>query len=192
VLDPRPNRGAWVQVVPLQPFIASPDPRQLVLIASTEALTTSPPAKLRGSVRLRIDDLGVVAILVQPIQNGQLRDYIGGIQLTNALGATGAPRPPGSAEVLTGFALERVNDIFPFTGGGILGTVPAGSAVSISWSIDQTASTFSASIESGATKAVRFAPASSSPFEGLHIYFWMQKPTSASAVFIDDLFVEEY
>ena len=153
-----PVGGRWVRVAPLPPFVASPDPRQLVLIASTDTLTTSPPAKIRGSLRLRLDNLGVVALAFQPMQGARLGDFIGGIELANLLGPSGRPTA-GSVNILPGFALNRVDDIFPFSTGGTLGTVPVGTAISISWSIDQVARTFSASIAGGARAPDRRPPA---------------------------------
>src|SRR5947209_13109112 len=47
-----PAGGHWVRVAPLAAFTASPDPRQVFLIAVTERFTTNPPANIRGSVRL--------------------------------------------------------------------------------------------------------------------------------------------
>jgi hypothetical protein len=189
-----PIGGRWVQVAPLPPFVASPDPRQLVLIASTDSLTTSPPAKIRGSLRLRLDNLGVVALTFQPMQGARLGDFIGGIELANLLGPSGHPAPPGSVNILPGFALNRVDDIFPFSTGGTLGTVPVGTPISISWSIDQVARTFSASIAGGTPQTVALPPAGAGagPFQSLNVYVWMQKPTSSTAVFIDDLFAEEF
>jgi hypothetical protein len=49
--------GRWVRVAALPAFTSSPDDRRVFLIAVTEPFTTNPPANMRGSVRLRLNNL---------------------------------------------------------------------------------------------------------------------------------------
>jgi hypothetical protein len=183
--------GRSVRVQPLPAFIAAPDSRQLIVIASTEGLSTSPPARVRGRLGLRLVGLGTVLVAFQPKQGGRLGDLVGGIELHNGLGGTGAPAPPGEVHVVRGFRPERIDDIFSLPTGGALGTVPPGTMVSVSFSFDQSAHTFSAGAP-GAAQSIPYSLPSASPFEQILIYVWLQNPTSSTRASIDDVFVEEY
>jgi hypothetical protein len=136
--------------------------------------------------------LGTVALSFQPIQSSRLGDHIGGIELSNVLAGTGAPNPPGSIVILRGFAQARVDDPFSLPSGGSIGSVPVGTTISVSWSIDQAARELSASATGGVPRTVTFPPTPTTPFERLNIYFWMQRPTAGTALFIDDLYAEEF
>src|SRR2546426_153778 len=52
--------GRLVRVAPLPAFTSSPDNRRVFLIAVTEPFTTSPVPNLRGRVRLRLINPGIV------------------------------------------------------------------------------------------------------------------------------------
>ncbi len=191
VVDPR--GGNWVRVVALPPFLADPDPRQLVLIASTEALQTAAPTKLRGRLRLGLSGQGVVAVVLQPKQGGALGDYLGGLEFGNFLGTTTTQSSMvSSIDILRPFPLARIDDLISLPGAGNLATPVPGTPLLISWSIDQSAGTFSAGVEGGTTRTVPFTLAKATPLQAVNIYLWFQKPTSATVLFIDDLFAEEY
>lgn len=80
-----PAGGRWVRVVPLPAFTSSPDDRQVFLIAVTDRFTTSPPANIRGRVRLRLNNLATVGLGLRPLQAEQTLDFIGGFELANFL-----------------------------------------------------------------------------------------------------------
>jgi hypothetical protein len=88
VADSAGNR--WARVAPLQTFTSSPDDRRVFVIAVTEPFTTNPPANIRGSVRLRLNNLATVGFGLRLLQAEQSLDFIGGFELTNFL-------PPGEA-----------------------------------------------------------------------------------------------
>lgn len=187
-----PAGGRRVRVVPLPAFVAAPDLRHLVLLATTEPLTVSPPANIRGSLKLRLDGLGVVLVGLQPLQGSSSPDFIGGFELANFA----TPNPSGSAHVVRGFSHARTDDIFALPSAGTMAGYRAGDTISISWSIDQASRTFSASAAGGASHSITFpavsAGAATTPIKQLNLSIWLQKPIGSTAAFIDDLFVEEY
>lgn len=187
-----PGGGRMVRIAPLPAFTASPELRQLALLASTEPLTTSPPAQVRGSLRVRLDGPGIVLITFQPVQGSANEDYVAGIEVGNFIGPSSSPGLRGTVSLLRGFAVAKLNDIFGLPSVGTMGNPAPGSFVNISWSIDQSGRTFSASIAGGTPQTTTFPLPSTAPVDQLRIELWMQKPTSATAAFVDDLFVEEY
>ncbi len=68
--------------------------------------------------------------------------------------------------------------------------------IDINWSLDQPSRTFSVSALGGSPQSVTFPALSGSvattPIQRLSIQFWMQKPTTDTVLFIDNLFAEEY
>ena len=186
-----PAGGRTVRVAPLPAFTASPDGRIVFLIASTEPFTTSPVANIRGSVRLRLVGLGTVGFGLRLVQGGRPLDYIGGVELTNFL-----PPSIGSATVVRGFSGTRLGDPFALPSVGPISGYSSGNVIDINWTIDQASRTFTASILGGASQSVTFPAVSESvattPAQVISISFWMQRPTSSTVVFIDNLLSEEY
>ncbi len=186
-----PAGGRWVRALPLPAFTSSPDDRRAFLIAVTEPFTTSPPANIRGSVRLRLDNPGTVGIGLRPLQGEQTLDFIGGVELSNFL-----PRSTGSAHGLQAFSGNRFGDPFGLPSSGPLSGYNSGNVININWSLDQASRTFSASVLGGPSQSSSFPAVSGSvvatPVQRLLLYVWMQKPSSNTAVFIDNLLVEEY
>jgi hypothetical protein len=84
-----PSGGQWVRVTPLPAFTSNPDTRQVFLIALTEPFTTNPAANIRGSVRLRLNNLATVGLGLRPLQGEQTLDFIGGFELSNYLPPSG-------------------------------------------------------------------------------------------------------
>ena len=190
VADPA-GGGRLARVVPLPAFTASPDLRQVFLIAVTEPFTTSPPANIRGSVRLRLIGLGTVGLGVRLLQGEQTLDFIGGFELTNFLPPSG-----GAVNVLQGFRGERLNDPFAFPSIGQISGYRPGNVIDINWTLDQASRTFSASVLGGVSQSSSFPAVSgalaTTPIQRLQISLWMQKPTTDTVLFIDNLRAEEY
>ncbi len=186
-----PAGGRLARVAPLPAFTASPDDRHVFLIAVSEPFTTSPPANIRGSVRLRLVGLGTVGLGVRLLQGEQTLDFVGGLELSNFLPPSG-----GAVNVLEGFRGERLNDPFAFRSIGQISSYRPGNVIDINWTLDQPSRTFSVSVLGGPSQSTVF-PATSgavatTPVQRLQIYLWMQKPTTDTVVFIDNLRAEEY
>jgi hypothetical protein len=181
----------WVRVQPLPEFTTSPDDRRVFLMAVTEPFTTSPPANIRGSVRLRLDNPGTVGIGLRPLQGEQTLDYIGGIELSNFLPPSG-----GSVEGLQAFGSARFSDLIGLPSSGQISSYASGSVIDINWTIDQASRTFSASVLGGPSKSNSFPSVSgavaTTPIQRLILFVWMQKPTSNTVLFIDNVHAEEY
>lgn len=186
-----PAGGRLARVAPLPAFNASPDDRHVFLIAVSEPFTTSPPANMRGSVRLRLVGLGTVGLGVRLLQGEQTLDFIGGFELSNFLPPSG-----GAVNVLQGFRGERLNDPFTFPSLGQISGYRPGNVIDINWTLDQPSRTFTATVLGGASQSSVFPAVSgavaTTPIQRLQIYLWMQKPTTDTVVFIDNLRAEEY
>ena len=186
-----PGGGRWVRATPLSAFTSAPDSRQVFLIGVTERFTTSPPANIRGSVRLRLQGLGTVGLGVRPLQAEQTLDFIGGFELANFLPPSG-----GGINLLDGFKGDRLGDPFGFPSRGLIANYRPGSVVDINWTLDQPSRTFSATVLGGPTQSTTFPAFSgataTTPIQRLEVYLWMQKPTTDTVLFIDNLRAEEY
>ncbi len=189
-VEANPAGGRWLHIVPDPTFVASPDARRRALIATTEKLTTSPPATLRGHLRLRLNGRGLVSI---GLQGAQGSDILGGF----AVGSYALPNPPRGEVILLGeFSVARIeNDLFGLPSRGKLGPYQPGTLISIHWSIDQASRTFSASMDGGKPQSTTFAATSggvaTTPLPQLGLYVWVERPSADMSVFIDELHVEE-
>lgn len=186
-----PAGGLWVRVTPLPAFTASPDDRRVFLIAVTEPFTTSPAANIRGSVRLRLNNPATVGLGLRPLQGEQTLDFIGGFELSNFLPPSG-----GGVNVLQAFKGDRLNDPFGLPSSGPISAYSPGNVIDINWTLDQTSRTFSASVLGGPSQSSSFPAVSgavaTTPIQRLSIHLWMQKPTTDTVLFIDNLSAEEY
>jgi hypothetical protein len=186
-----PSGGRWVSFQPLPVFTAAPDDRRVVLIAVSEPFTVSPPANIRGSVRLRLDNPGTIGIGLRPLQGEQTLDFIGGIELSNFL-----PPAGGAAHGLQAFTSARFGDLIGLPGSGQIAPYSSGNVIDINWSLDQSSRTFSVSVPGGAVQSSSFPAVSgavaTTPIQRLILYVWMQRPTSGTVAFIDDVHAEEY
>ncbi|MGI9024767.1 MAG: hypothetical protein ACR2GP_04185 [Burkholderiaceae bacterium] len=180
-----------MRIAPLPAFTASPDDRRVFLLALTEPFTTSPAANIRGHVRLRLVGLGTVGFGLRIFQIEQQLDFIGGVELSNFL-----PPSKGSVNVVRGFDGARLGDPFGLPSAGQISGYDSGNVIDINWSLDQPSRTFSVSALGGSPQSVTFPALSGSvattPIQRLSIQFWMQKPTTDTVLFIDNLFAEEY
>jgi len=187
----RSGQDRWVRVVPQQGFIASPDSRQVFLIATTEGFTTSPPANVRGSLRLRLSGLGTVGVGVRLLQAGRPLDFIGGIQLSNFLSPTAS-----QVDALAMFSGTQLTDsVGPASIGKISGYAN-GDVIDINWTLDQPSRTFSASVLGGPQRSNTFPAIMSglatTPVQQLMFFVWLEHPTATTTVFIDNLSAEEF
>lgn len=181
-----------LRVQPLPVFTASPDDRRVFLIAGTEQFTTSPPANIRGTVRLRLDNIGTVGIGFRISQGEQtLDDFIGGIELSNFL-----PPSIGSIHGLHAFHYIRLNDPLGLPSSGLISSYNSGNVIDINWSIDQATHIFSAGVSGNPLQSNSFPAVSAgiatTPIQRLILYFWMQTPSSNTVAFIDNLYAEEF
>jgi hypothetical protein len=186
-----PAGGRWVRVAPLPPFTSSPDDRRVFLIAVTDRFTTSPPANIRGSVRLRLNNLATVGLGIRPLQAEQTLDFIGGFELTNFLPPSG-----GGINVLQGFKGDRLGDSFSLPSAGPISSYSPGTVIDVNWTLDQASRTFSASVLGGPSQSTTY-PAflegtATTPIQRLSIQLWMQRPNTDTILFIDNLRAEEY
>jgi hypothetical protein len=183
--------GRWVRVAALPAFTSSPDDRKVFLIAVTEPFTTNPPANIRGSVRLRLNNLATVGLGLRPLQGEQSLDFIGGFELANFLPPSG-----GGINVLQGFKFDRLSDPFGLPSAGPISAYTPGNVIDINWTLDQPSRTFSASVLGGPSQSSTYPAVSGGlatmPIQRLEVYLWMQKPNTDTVLFIDNLRAEEY
>ena len=94
---------------------------------------------------------------------------------------------PFSGAMLTGFQSLPSN--------GRMGGYNAGNVVEINWTIDQSTRSFSASVLGGSSVSGTFPAMSgnlpTTPMNSVQIVFWLEKPTSQTVAFVDDMLVEE-
>ena len=188
-----PAGGRWMRITPAPAFIASPDFRKRAVIITSDSFTTNPPAQIRGHLRLRVDGPGIVIVGFRPVQGAQTPDFISGIQVSS-YALPGGLR--GEADVLHGFAPARIDDPFQLPVSGKMADYQPGTPTDIFWSIDQASRTFAASASSGTSQTATFPAASAgvatTPIQQLSLWVWLQNPSAATAVFIDNLYAEEY
>jgi hypothetical protein len=181
----------WVRLQPLKESTASPDDRRVFLIAVTDPFTTNPVANIRGSVRLRLDNLGTIGIGFRPLQGEQTLDFIGGIELSNFL-----PPANGGVFALKEFRGDRLADPFGLPSSGQIASYTSGQVIDINWTLDQASRTFSASVLGGPSQSCSYSDllggVSTVPIQRIMLQFWMQKSTSNTVGFIDNLLAEEY
>jgi hypothetical protein len=182
--------GRWVVITPDAGFIAAPDPRHRAAVATSDPFTVSPPASIRGHLRLRLDGPGTVTVGFRPIQGAFMPDFIGGV----ALGSYVAPAP-GQAYLVGPFAQKDLDALSPLASAGRMAPYAPGSVVDINWSIDQAARTLTATVGGGTPQTVGFPPASggvaTTPVSQLSFWIFLEKPTNATRVFVDNLYAEE-
>lgn len=186
-----PAGGRWVRVAPVSAFTSSPDDRRVFLIAVTDRFSTSPPANIRGRVTFSLTGLGTVGLGLRPLQAEQTLDFIGGLELTNFLPPSG-----GGVTVLRGFKGDAIGDSFALPSVGPISGYTRGSVIVINWTLDQASRTFSASVLGGPSQSTVYpavsAGVTTTPIQRLSIQLWMQRPTTDTVLFIDDLIAEEY
>jgi hypothetical protein len=188
-----PAGGRRLRITPTPAFISSPNLRKRAVIITSDSLTTSPPAQIRGHLRLQVDGTGVVIVGFLPIQGAQSPDFISGIQVSSFALPEGLR---GEAYVLYGFAPARIEDPFQLNVSGKIADYQPGTPTDIFWSIDQASRTFSASASGGTSQSATFPAASAgvatTPIQQLSLWVWLQNPSAGTAVFIDNLYAEEY
>ncbi len=141
-----PAGGRWLRITPDPAFLAAPDQRKRAVIITSDLFTTSPPAQIRGHLRLRLDGPGVVTVGFRPVQGSQTPDFISGIQLAS-FALPGGLR--GETHVLQGFSLARIEDPFQLPVSGKMADYQPGTPIDVFWSIDQASRTFAASAAGG-------------------------------------------
>lgn len=186
----RPGGGNWVRVVPTQAHLVSPDDRRVFLIANTEPIKGAAGPRVRGSLRVRLDGLGTLGIGFRPVQGGAPLDYVGAVEVSNFL-----PPAGGSVHAMRGFSGATLTSFQSLPPNGPLSAYTAGNVVEINWTIDQSAHTFSASVLGGPSVSGAF-PATTgnlamTPMTSLQVVLWLQRPTTGTVAFVDDMLVEE-
>ena len=182
----------WVRVLPVPAFTAAPDQRAVFLIAVSEPFSTSPPASIRGSIRLRLDGCGTVGVGLRPLQSEQTLDFIGGFELSNFCPGNAA----SSLHGLQAFTGARLGDPFGLPGSGPIGGYVQGTAIDVYWTIDPSSRTFSASVLNGPPASAQVPALSgtvaTTPIQRLLVYVWLERPTFNTSLFVKNLFAEEY
>lgn len=190
-----PAGGYWLRITPTPTFIASPDFRKRAVIITSDSFTTSPPMVIRGHLRLRVDGPGIVIVGFRPVQGAQTPDFISGIQVSSFALPEGLR---GEAYVLYGFPPSRIEDPYQLPMSGKMFDYQPGTPTDIFWSIDQASRTFAAGTSGGTsqTQTVTFpavsAGVATTPIRQLSLWVWLQNPSAETAVFIDNLYAEEY
>ena len=188
-----PAGGHWLRITPTPAFIASPDFRKRAVIITSDSFTTSPPIQIRGHLRLQVDGPGIVIVGFRPVQGAQTPDFISGIQVSSFALPEGLR---GESYVLYGFPPARIDDPFQLPMSGKMTDYQPGTPTDIFWSIDQASRTFAASASDGTSQTATFPAASAgvatTPIQKLSLWVWLQNPSADTAVFIDNLYAEEY
>ena len=188
-----PSGGRWLRITPSTAFIASPDFRKRAVIITSDSFTTSPPVEIRGHLRLRVDGPGIVIVGFRPVQGAQTPDFISGIQVSSFALPEGLR---GESYVLYAFPAARIDDPFQLPISGKMDDYQPGTPTDIFWSIDQASRTFAASASDGTSQTATFPAASAgvatTPIQKLSLWVWLQNPSADTAVFIDNLYAEEY
>lgn len=194
-VENHPGGGRWARIVPNATFLADPDSRRAALMAYTEAFTTSPPARIRGSTIVRLDGPGRVFVGLQGMNaSNRPGAFLGGFVVDVP------PLVPvgGALYAVNTFNIQRIQDILPLPSVGTLQPYSLGNVVNLSWTIDQATRTLSLN-SSGATVSAKTVvyPAvadgvSNSPLEKIMLSVWLQSVNPSTRVFLDDLFVEEF
>jgi hypothetical protein len=184
VLDSGGER--WVRVAPVPTFTAAPDQRAVFLIAVSEHFSTSPPANIRGSIRLRLDGCGTVGVGLRPLQGEQTLDFIGGFELSNLCPGNAA----GSVHGVQAFTGARLADPFSLPSSGPIASYRMGTAIDVFWTIDQASRTYAASVLDGPLASAQFPAVSGSvattPIQRLLVYVWLAHPTFNTALFVKE------
>src|SRR4029079_11957271 len=113
--------------------------------------TTSPEANIRGSVRLRLNNLATVGLGVRLLQGEQVLDFIGGLELSNFVRPAG-----GGVNGLQSFRGERLSDTIGLPSSGPISGYTTGKVIEINWTIDQASRTFAASVLGGPSQSSSF------------------------------------
>ncbi|WP_372681310.1 hypothetical protein [Desulfosarcina sp.] len=188
-----PAGGRLLRITPTPAFLASPDFRKRAVIITSDSFTTSPPAQIRGHLRLRLDGPGTVTVGFRPVQGSQTPDFISGIQLANFLLPGGLK---GETHVLHGFPPARIEDPFQLPVSGKMADYRPATPIDIFWSIDQASRTFAASASGGTSQTTTFSAASAgvatTPIQRMSLLVFLQNPSSSTVVFVDNLYAEEY
>jgi hypothetical protein len=79
---------------------------------------------------------------------------------------------------------------------GPISAYSPGTVIDINWTLDQPSRTFSASVPGGPWQSSSFpamsGPVATTPIQRLEIWLWMQRPTTDTVLFIDNLSAEEW
>jgi len=184
-----PSGGGMVRITPTSDFFIAPDNRKQAMTIATDQFTTMPPANIRGHLKLRLD--GTTGIVIIGLQASQSGNFIGGFHVGNyPVGI------PGQAVLLNEFSLAQLQSGAPLSNAGSMATFPHGKVLDINWSIDQPSKNLAASVSGGPSQTTTFGALSggiaTTPIQKLVIWVWLEKPSSGTAVFLDNLYVEEY
>lgn len=195
-LVPRAGGGSWASVRPTEVFLADPSSRRQVVLAYSEALTTNPPARLRGVTKIRLDGYGRVFIGLQavPVGSAAPGGFIGGMVIDVP------PLNPSSGTLYATqfFDSERVLDIYPLPSAGTLGPYTPGTVTEFQWVIDQSTRSLSVTIPhaTGPAPMITYPAAmngiSNAPLPKLMVSVWLQQIGPSTNLFLDDFVVEEF
>ena len=187
----RSSGDNWVRLQPQKESTTSPDDRRVFLLAVTDPFTTSPPANIRGSVRVRLDDLGTIGIGFRPLQAEQTLDFIGGIELSTFL-----PPAGGGVYGLKEFKGDRLGDPLGLPSSGQVAPYTSGQVIDVNWTLDQSTRTFTVSVLGGGSQSSSYSDKLGGlptvPLQRLIVQCWIHKPVSSTVGFIDNLRAEEY
>lgn len=184
-----PAGGRWLRITPQPAFVTAPDSRKRAIIVTSDAFNAG--SNIRGHLRLRVQGLGRVYVGLRATNGQNMTDFLGGFAASNyAAGTT-------SVELLNQFYLAGMEGNYPlFSSAGILASVPGGQVVDIHWSLDQPSRSIAASVSGGPSRTTTFSATSngiaSTPIERLSLWVWLGNPSSNTAVFVDNLYMEEY
>ena len=192
--EPRAGGGRWAHVTPKPSFLQDPDVRRQVLLAYTSPLTTSPPARLRGTTEIRLDGYGRVFVGLSAVDGSRPGGFLGGLVIDIPTIASSS----GTIYATQSFNSERIQDISPLPSAGTIDPYSPGTVIELNWVIDQTTRSLSVTRSNSGSPAVMTTyPAagdgvSNSPLQKLIVSVWLQSVGPGTHLFVDNVFVEEF
>ncbi|QSQ11076.1 hypothetical protein [Myxococcus landrumensis] len=184
-----PAGGRRLRITPQPPFVSAPDFRKRAIIVTSDAFTAG--ASIRGHLRLRMEGTGQLFIGLRAVNGPNSSDFLGGFSAGNYQAST------TRIELLNPFTENGMEGNYPlFSSAGVLSNIASGQAVDIQWSLDQASRSLAASVSGGPSVSTTFAATSNGvaaiPIERLGLWIWLGTPSSNTAAFVDNLYVEEY
>jgi hypothetical protein len=188
VVVANPAGGKWLRVTPAQAHLASPDDRRVFLIADSERISAA-GGKLAGIVVVRLDGPGTLGIGVRPVSR---TDYLGAVEVSNFL-----PPAGGGVHAMRPFTGAMLTGFLPLPPNAPLSGYATGDVVEIHWTINQSTRTFSVNVQGGPSVSNVFPAIGSenlpmTPIAGVQVVLWLERPTSETVAFVDDLSVDEW
>lgn len=183
-----PAGGRRLRITPQAAFVVAPDFRKRAVLVTSDAFTSG--ANIRGHLRVQLSGMGRVYFGLRAVNGQNMTDFLGGFAVSNYQAST------TSIELLNPFNQNGMEGSYPLFSSAGVASVPGGQVVDIHWSLDQPSRSIAASVSGGPSKSTTFSATSNGiatiPIGQLSLWVWLGNPSSNTAAFIDNLYIEEY